>query len=302
MVNSSKRVKHLVGVASAVGARAWNQERNTEQRKAAKTIAEKTKQKFTMPGKPTGALKDEMQKIREQCFVEVYVTDTKDGPGHISASMIKEALDGEAEVLSHTSFMPVAGGGIVNAPLLGTIPVPAEVFPDIRDEDVTQADRIIRIPVTEEGLRRGIDKQERLEESIRSGDSLYSVTGSANELTVGIAALIHGYRLSEAVVKKHEEETGYIPFTDDFGFLISYCQVSMRLLVAHNCTSAGQRVVEKATGCLLEEKSVLPKSLGEAILREVPGAKVVEQSKVLPRVTEEDGLGEDHADREAPDM
>jgi len=233
--------------------------------------------------------KQQMQAARQQCYLEVYVTDTSDanGPGHVSTSMLREQEDGIFEVVAHTSYMPFPFGGLVNAPLLGTVPVPAYNFsPEVlRADDVQHANRIIRLPVSNEALNRGIEKQIEIAKAVDEGRYFYSVTGGLNGLTRGLAALMWAYKVSEDSIKKHEKVEGIRPDVDPNDMLLLW--ISNDVLVEAesadvlNCTSAAEEVIRIITGCNTLAGNVLPASLGDDVLQQLEDAKEVEVS-LLP--------------------
>ncbi len=233
--------------------------------------------------------KQQIQAARQRCYLEVYVTDTNEanGPGHVSTSMLREREDGTFEVAAHTSYMPVPLGGLVNAPLLGTVPVPAYNFsPEtLRADDVLHANTIIRLPVSNEGLNRGIEKQIEIAKAVGEGRYFYSVTGGLNGLTCALAAVFWAYKVSEDAIKKHEEAEGIRPGVDPNDMLLLWIHNDVLEEAESsdvlNCTSAAEEVIRITTGCDALTGNILPASLGGAVLLQLEDAKEVEVS-LLP--------------------
>ncbi|MDX2346515.1 MAG: hypothetical protein QNK11_06575 [Legionella sp.] len=246
----------------------------------------------------TESFKHRAQDTKNKYCMEVYVTDTSEenGPGHVSTSMIKILEGQDVEVVAHMSYMPIAGGAIVNAPFLGTIPVPSENLPDsARADDVKSASTLIRFDVTKEDFQKGLKELKKITSAVDEGSNLYSVTGSLNFITVGLTYLIGCARASEATFKQHKQETGLAPLEDSFGFLISHVDMKVPEQAVYNCTSAAQSVIESAIGKALSKRILLPASLGLEVLTQVPGAKKVDSSKAPPKTakSEDDALGDD---------
>lgn len=236
------------------------------------------------------AYKEEMARTGDQCFLEVYVTPTNEqnGPGHVSTSMIVVNKAGETKLLGHTSFMPIAGGGLVNAPLLGAVPVPAHNFDPqtIRQDDVGHAEQIIRIPVSWRQLKRGVDEQVRIAQAVDEGRYMYSVVGGTWGITLGLAALSWAYQASVEAVAKHEKEEGFLPTADpnDMLLLMSAAEEKEERAPSDvlNCTAAAEAVVRAATDCDAIEGSILPASLGTNILEELSGIAVEVDDSLIP--------------------
>ncbi len=237
-------------------------------------------------GQVSRAYKAQLQATNQNCYLEVYVTDTNEvnGPGHVSTSMLRQLPDGRVEIAAHTSYMPVPGGGVVNAPLFGTIPVPAKNFSpeEIRGDDVRHANRILRIPVSEEELQRGVAKQIEIAKAVSEGRYFYSVTGALSGITRGIAALIWAYHASERAIVQHQQEKGLRPEVDPNDMLLLLVEAEeQEASDVLNCTSAAEEVIRETTGCIALEGSVLPASLGSRVAELIDGAEDVQKS-LLP--------------------
>lgn len=226
--------------------------------------------------------KTEKTTTKKQYFAEIYVTDTNtdNGHGHISASMIEQSPEC-TQVITHTSFMPGAGA-LLNGTTLGFIPVPARHFPDIRKDDVAKANRIIRIPLSECQFERGVKRQQSIEADINAGKYFYSIIGTANlcafYLTV-LCSSYYNYRLArentiaETGFEPPEDHTGLVVITDDMD-----PEESVKLTLL-NCTSAVQLLLE-SSGIQFDEGYVIPTSLANNILTEVANAEIVPVSLV----------------------
>jgi|GEM_PF-5601054 len=221
-------------------------------------------------------------------YLEVYVTATgpENGPGHASASFIVENDKGHEEVVGHTSYMPIAATTIFNAMTFGTLPVPAENFDpeEVRKKDLEKAEHIYRIPLSQEGLERGLEAQNKIAEGVDRGDFYYSVTGAFNGITVCCASLMHAYEMSQRITKDThvEEDPSGLPV---YGSVETIETISTAMDEAsqmgskvYNCTSAVTEVLGAATGKEIDYV-VLPIDVVEQIKEHVPDANTVPLSK-----------------------
>lgn len=243
---------------------------------------------YTKKSKKTAALKN------SKCFIEVYLTEPqqKNGPGHISASFIK-ITDTEPLVVTHTSYLPGVAG-IINGVFLGFVPVLAKNFPDVRRDDIVRADKIFRLPLSEEEFQRGVAKQQELEARTDEGLQMYAITGSANPVASFIVGLISAYRGSEIVAKKYRQDVGVPPSEDPMGIVVNHVShhpdnfSHVELL---NCTAAVESVL-KAVGLDFKEDYVIPGNLVKN-LQKNPDFERVYHSLVDPISNKLDDEGPD---------
>lgn len=232
------------------------------------------------PGTVETKEKDDMQ----YC-VEIYVSNTsiKNGPGHVSCSLIKKSKAG-AEVVMHTSYVPGTIGSLINGASLTNIPVPASNVPGIRDDDVNKADVIIQVAVTDVQFNRGIEKQIAIEKGVDEGSHFYTTVGPINVFACALTWMFGQHAGSEKMTENYFKDKGHYPDEDNTGNLIiedSHHPEQHKSYVLLNCTAAIQAVLN-AIGLGLKERFVLPASLGEGVLNECPKAKIVAKSLVAP--------------------
>ncbi|MDP3705540.1 MAG: hypothetical protein Q8R24_06480 [Legionellaceae bacterium] len=219
----------------------------------------------------------------EKYFAEVYVTDTnqENGTGHVSASMIKTTEKG-TEVVKHMSYMPYPGLSSVGAMACGFLPVCATNFEHSRDEDIQKSNTIIRVPLTHDQFKQGVKAHGTIEKGSQDYSYLYAVTAEANIVALMLAKMVSITRASEASIKHYTEDTGLYPIEDNSGILMvstCYHPEDQTQSVVLNCTAAVQLVLEES-GLEIDDKYILPASLGRAVLNQCPGAKTVSESLV----------------------
>lgn len=238
---------------------------------------------------------------KSEYFAEVYLTNAnqRNGPGHISASLI-QITNSEPTVITHTSYMPDIAG-IINGVFLGFVPVLARNFPNIREEDINKADSIIRIPLSKEEFEKGVERQQQLEKNTDTGLQMYAITGASNPVASFIVGLFSSFQGAKIASKNFEEQYGIPPSEDYLGNEVTHIShhpeefTHTELL---NCTAAVQSVFE-AAGIEFDEDYVIPGNLAEQ-LEKLPDSKVVTESLVNP---ENNKLNDDSfsAERDIPE-
>ncbi|MDA9272189.1 hypothetical protein N9Q05_02280 [bacterium] len=240
-------------------------------------------------GEATKISKPIMNNANAKYFTEVYVSDTNraNGTGHISASMIRATENG-SEIVKHMSYMPSPGVSSVGAMLCGFVPVGAANDEQKRDEDVQKANTIIRIPLTQDQFNQGVAAHEGIESGANKGSYLYAVTAGANIVALMLTKLVSASRGHEASLKHYIEDTGFAPPEDPNGFLVMsgyYHPEHHTGALVLNCTAAVQVIIEES-GLEMDDSYVMPASLGQAVLKQCPGAEVVPSSLVMPAIND----------------
>ncbi|MGV3739956.1 MAG: hypothetical protein ACO1N3_01520 [Gammaproteobacteria bacterium] len=240
-------------------------------------------QELSVFKKPPNTIKKPILTEDSQYYAEVYLTNAnrENGPGHISASFIK-IKDSQPQVITHTSYMPGIAG-IINGVFLGFVPVLARNYPDIREEDVKKSDTIIRLPLTENEFRKGVARQQQIEERTNIGLQMYAITGAFNPVASFLVGLFSAYQGSEITIKNFQKKNAVSPSEDHLGIVVSdssHHPESYTHTDLMNCTAAVQSVLE-AVGLKFEEDFVIPVALVKS-LEKLPDSKIVDHSLVNP--------------------
>ena len=240
------------------------------------------------------AAKNILSKPAEEYFVEVYVTETNEanGTGHVSASIIKKT-DREMVLMKHISYMPCSGLSSFGAMAFGCVPVGATNAEHLRDEDIIKSNTIIRVPLTQDQGKKGLEAQESITQGAKDYTHLYAVTGEANIIALMLTKMVCATRGNEASIKSYTEDTGSSAPPEDLNGILVICHsyhpdYHVQSVVL-NCTAAVQLTLE-GSGLDIDDKYVLPKSLGNAVLNQCPGAERVFNSLVPPLLVEGMGL------------
>ena len=226
-------------------------------------------------------------KSNTKYFTEVYITGTSqdNGPGHVSASMIK-STGNRLEVEKHTSYMPRAGVSSIGAMFCGFVPVLGANVESNRYDDIKKANTIIRIPLTSIQYNNGITAQKVIEQGADNYSHMYAVTGQANIIALFLTKLVSSYQGSEATLTNYIKEVGFAPPEDPNGILVMsthYHPERHVHTVLLNCTAAVEQVLY-ASGIELSDNYVLPASLGSAVINQFSAAEIVSESLVSPTV------------------
>lgn len=253
-----------------------------------------TTQKLTL-FQPPKTTKKPVLTEDSQYYAEVYLTNANraNGPGHISASLIN-IVDSQPKVITHTSYVPGIAG-IINGVFLGFVPVLARNYPDIREDDIKKSDKIIRFPLSKEEFRKGVARQQQIEERTNAGLQMYAITGAFNPVASFIVGIFSAYQGSEIKIKNFQKDKTVPPTEDYLGIVVmdsSYHPENYTHTELMNCTAAVQSVLE-AVGMEFEEDFVMPAALAEK-LEVLPDSKIVEHSLVDPENNEiTEGSAED---------
>jgi len=245
--------------------------------------------------------KQDNNTTKSDYFIEVYLTDMNNGPGHISTSFIKKS-DNKIDLMAHTSYMPGVGA-LISGISLGCVPVPARNFsPDaIRPDDVNKATRIIRIPVSQQEFDAGVAMSAHLNKRTDSGTNLYAITGKANPIACFLTAFCNsllGVHLTSENIKK---KTGVYP-AEDHNQMSVYRLEDMpenyQHVKVYNCSSAVQRVLSPIF-TFQEENNVFPADVFRSLERQA-GAEPVQDSLIPVPKDDDLELSDNNEDNKRP--
>ncbi|QMT60305.1 hypothetical protein [Legionella sp. PC997] len=181
-----------------------------------------------------------------QIGVCVKETNQENGPGHVSAMLIRRK-EGHTKVY-HTSFYPGPFGSFVNGMTLGSVPVIGELAQDHK-QDLEEADHVLVASVSKETFKGAKKGQQSFSKDVVSGRRMYSVFGKDNPIAHGMTHLFSGYKGAQLTVAKHVKETGYEPPEDHCGIHVydndSHAEIKKGPLV-DNCASSVSHVLRKA--------------------------------------------------------
>ena len=172
-------------------------------------------------------------------------TNQENGPGHVSAMLIK-TKDGKTEV-SHTSFYPGAIGSIANAVSLGSFPVPGELAPNHK-QDIEEADHVLLASVSKETFKSAKKGQKGFSKDVESGRRMYSVFGKDNPIAHGLNQVAIGCKGAQLTIEQHMKDTGSHPPEDMCGIHVfddNHPEIKKGPLV-DNCASSVTHVLRKA--------------------------------------------------------
>ncbi|WP_392537191.1 hypothetical protein [Legionella sp. 227] len=192
----------------------------------------------------TPQVKPEQPKAEYHVAVCVKDTNQENGPGHVTALLIKKK-EGKTEIRT-TSFYPGFFGSIINGMTFGSIPVSGQLAPDHK-QDVEEATHILTTSVTKEQFKGAKKGQNEFTKDVTKGHSTYSVFGEANPLVNGFKHLLHGAAGSQKVIEKSKKETGCYPSEDICGFHVyddNHPEVPK--IKVDNCASSVTHVLKSA--------------------------------------------------------
>ncbi|MCW8407482.1 hypothetical protein OQJ13_00655 [Legionella sp. PATHC035] len=192
----------------------------------------------------TPQVKSEQAKAEYHVAVCVKDTNQENGPGHVTALLIKKK-EGKTEIRT-TSFYPGFFGSIVNGLTFGSIPVSGQLATDHK-QDVEEATHILTTQVTKDQFKGAKKGQNEFTEDVIKGHSTYSVFADANPLVNGFKHLLQGASGSQRVVEKTKKETGCHPLEDVFGFPVyddNHPEVPE--MKVDNCASSVTHVIKGA--------------------------------------------------------
>ncbi|MCL9683349.1 hypothetical protein [Legionella maioricensis] len=170
-------------------------------------------------------------------------TNQENGPGHVSALLIKQK-EGKTKVY-HTSFFPSMLGSIVNGITIGSIPVKGLLAQD-HMQDVEEADHVLVTSIPKEQFQKAKDGQKEFSNDVQIGRRVYSVFRKANPLANLLSKVINGAGGAQSVIEKHKKE-GYYPPEDYCGIhVFDDDHPKIEKIRVDNCTSSVTHVLRKA--------------------------------------------------------
>ncbi|KTC90315.1 hypothetical protein OQJ18_04460 [Fluoribacter dumoffii] len=187
---------------------------------------------------------EQQPKTEYQIGVCVKETNNDNGPGHVTALLIKKKAG--VTRIHTTSYYPSAFGSIINGLSLGSIPVPGQLAQD-HVQDVQEANHVLVSDVPKEQFKKAKEGHTEFSEDVKRGRRFYSVFGTANPLAKGCKKLAQGARGAELVVQKHIKETGFHPPEDMCGIHVyDNDHPTVPKLRVDNCASSVTHILRRA--------------------------------------------------------
>ncbi|KTD68249.1 MULTISPECIES: hypothetical protein [Legionella] len=188
--------------------------------------------------------KPQQAKTEYQIGVCVKETNQENGPGHVTAMLIKKK-EGQTQIHT-TSFYPGLLGSIVNGLSFGSIPVLGQLAKD-HVQDVQEADHVLITSVPEEQFKKAVEGYTEFSEDVKSGHRLYSVFGKANPLAQGFKKIVKGASGAQLVVEKHKQEMGCYPPEDMCGIhVFDNDHPKVPKMRVDNCASSVTHILQSA--------------------------------------------------------
>ncbi|PWY54864.1 hypothetical protein DGG96_14675 [Legionella qingyii] len=180
-----------------------------------------------------------------QIGVCVKDTNQENGPGHVSAMLIKKK-EGKTKVY-HTSFYPGPFGSILNGMTFGSVPVKGQLAPD-HMQDVHEADHVLVTSVPKETFKGAKNGHKKFSKEVQDGRRMYSVFAKDNPIANGINKLALGCKGAQLTIEQHLQKTGSHPPEDMCGIHVfdnNHPEIKKGPRV-DNCASSVTHVLRKA--------------------------------------------------------
>ena len=206
------------------------------------------------------------------------------GPGHASASFIAETNEGP-KIIGHVSYMPGIASPLAGL-FLGFLPVTSRNFPDIRDDDIQKAKKIIRCELTKDEFTAGVGTHQEMAARTDKGELTYAITGASNPCAAFLTGFYGGLVRAEISVDEYIKKWGFHPVEDCSGLLLTEEPKGKFYPQVFNCVSMVQEVL-RGTGAMTdmaENDAVLPATLAQMLLTSEKRFQRVEEPLVGARV------------------
>lgn len=190
--------------------------------------------------------KDTQQQTTTEYQIGVCVKETnqENGPGHVTALLIKKK--GEQTQIHTTSFYPGPFGSLFNGITFGSLPVLGQLAPD-HVQDVKEADHVLISSVPKEQFKKAKQGHTEFSEDVKKGHRMYSVFGKANPIANGVKKLTQGAAGAQLVIEKHKKETGAYPPEDMCGIhVFDNDHPEVPKMRVDNCASSVTHVLKRA--------------------------------------------------------
>lgn len=172
----------------------------------------------------------------------VYITDTQDGPGHASTSIIKSTENGSK--VNHTSFYPHPYFIFPNAVSLGSVPVPGKLV-DNHEKDLDDANHVLVKEINKDEYKQGKTAQRKFSEKVENGEHLYSVFRGYNPLAKMATFFYNAHNNSQATHTGHVDSEGFFPPEDHTGLSVysTHHHLYAKKSTIHNCVSSTTKIL-----------------------------------------------------------
>ncbi|QBR84857.1 hypothetical protein E3983_11140 [Legionella israelensis] len=177
-------------------------------------------------------------------YMVTYVKETKDGPGHVSVSVLKQKKTDSK--VSHTSFFPGALGSLINGVTFGSVPVRGEMAPS-HHEDLEEADRVLVKEIERDTYKKAKIAQKEFSREVENGQRFYSVFGHWNPIASTFSHLFSAFRADHMTKMDYTRRHGFSPVEDMCGFnLYDENEVKIDGIKTDNCSSSVRHVLNGA--------------------------------------------------------
>ncbi|MCE0723767.1 MULTISPECIES: hypothetical protein [Legionella] len=183
------------------------------------------------------------KEVEYQISVCVKDTNQENGPGHVSALLIKKK--GNSTTISHTSFFPGPFGSVINGLTLGSVPVKGQLAPD-HVQDIQEADHVLVASVSKEQYKSAKKGQQEFHQQVETGQRAYSVFGKSNPIAKGLNRLANGCKGAQLITEKHLKTSGSLAPEDMCGVpVFDDDHPKFEKVRLDNCSSSVSLVVKK---------------------------------------------------------